>query len=60
MSKLIDQALDQLYSYIKANPDKEGEVWVAVSTLSTAVQTYVRRMMETRKSADQPCKLFIL
>jgi hypothetical protein len=50
-----DQALDQLYAYMKEHPEKEGEVNTVIGTLATAVQAYVRRMLDSRKNADNPC-----
>jgi len=49
------QALDQLYAYMKEHPEKEGEVNAVIGTLATAVQAYVRRMLDSRKNADNPC-----
>jgi hypothetical protein len=50
-----DQALDQLYAYMKDHPDKEGEVYTVISNLPSAVQAYIRRMLDSRKTADNPC-----
>lgn len=50
------QGLDVLYAYVKANPEQEGEIQTAISTLPSAVQTYVRRMLESRRAAENPCK----
>jgi hypothetical protein len=51
-----NQALDQLYSYMKEHPEKEGEVNTVIGTLAPVVQAYVRRMLDSRKNADNPCK----
>lgn len=49
-----EQALDQLYSYMKIHPEKEGEVYTVINTLPPAVQAYIRRMLDSRKTADNP------
>jgi hypothetical protein len=40
---------------MKEHPEKEGEVNTVIGTLATAVQAYVRRMLDSRKNADNPC-----
>jgi len=40
---------------MKEHPEKEGEVITVIGTLATAVQAYVRRMLDSRKNADNPC-----
>ncbi|KAK4685920.1 cytoskeleton-associated protein 5, partial [Tremellales sp. Uapishka_1] len=47
------QQLDALHAYITEHPEKETEVQAVISAqLSLAVQTYVRRMLESRKNKD--------
>jgi hypothetical protein len=43
---------------MKDHPEKEGEVNTVIATLATAVQAYVRRMLDSRKNADNPCTPF--
>lgn len=59
------QRLDNLYAFMKANPDKEGEVTAALAAhMTPTFQTYVRRMLELRKNNENPCEwalpLFVL
>jgi hypothetical protein len=42
---------------MKLHPEKEGEVYTVIGTLPPAVQAYLRRMLDSRKTADNPCKL---
>ncbi|WVQ79695.1 hypothetical protein IAT38_001795 [Cryptococcus sp. DSM 104549] len=47
------ERLDGLYAYIKANPDKEAEVYAALAAhMTPTFQTYVRRMLESRKNNE--------
>ena len=49
--------IDELYAYIKGNPEREAEVQsVMTGVLGTTVGTFIRRAIEQRKSSDQPCK----
>ncbi|KAK8854575.1 hypothetical protein IAR55_003314 [Kwoniella newhampshirensis] len=49
------ERLDGFYAFIKANPDKEGEINAALSShLTPTFQTYVRRMLEQRKNNENP------
>jgi len=49
------QELDALHSFIKANPDKADEVDAAISShLAGSMQLYVRRMLEARRTRDNP------
>jgi hypothetical protein len=41
---------------MKSHPEQEGEVYAVISTLPPAVQAYVKRMLDSRKTADTPCK----
>lgn len=54
----MKQQLDALYFYMRTDSAHEQEVQQAISMISSGpVQTYVRRMLEQRKSQDHPCKL---
>lgn len=49
------ERLDNLYAFMKANPDKEGEVTAALAAhMTPTFQTYVRRMLELRKNNENP------
>lgn len=39
---------------MKIHPEKEGEVYTVINTLPPAVQAYIRRMLDSRKTADNP------
>lgn len=52
----MSQNLDQLYSYMKSSREQEDEVQTAILTLPTPIQAYIRRMLDKRRSDDNPCK----
>jgi hypothetical protein len=54
--RLMLQNLDQLYSYMKSSREQEDEVQTAILTLPTPIQAYIRRMLDKRRSDDNPCK----
>jgi hypothetical protein len=52
------QQLDALYAFMKGDRDREEQVQSAISTqLGPTVAVYIRRALEQRKTADNPCKL---